>query len=501
MREPSTVDAAPRRVSPELALCAFLAIVLLIRTFVAGATHLTEDEAYYRQWSMHLDLGYFDHPPVVAWGVRAGISLFGDNSLGVRFFAIFASAVTNFLVYDLARVLGANSRTSLRAALWYTATLTVGLGGFLAIPDAPAGMFWATTMVCLARADRSNSPGWWVAAGVAGGLTCLSKYSGLFLAPGAFLWLVSSAQGRRRLLTPWPWLTLVIAGLIFGLNVEWNAAHNWVTFRKQFGRVTPPGFAPKHFAELLVLQSLLFGPVLTWFLVRGVRLGGSVIGGGVRFIVAMSLPFCGYLVLHSMHSIVQQHWPVPMFAGACVLAAVGAEASPTRLTQALKPWALSGLAISGVALLLLLTPLPSLGKKDPALPVEGWPAFSAKLEALAAPRGVGWLGAINYGTVAQLQTEAIGKLPTIQINERERYRTGEAAAQPDFSKPGLIVDLDRRVPLADLKTCFASVTDLGVVTRGADGGAKVSYRVVLVKDPTKDVLGAGCWTLTHLNEG
>ncbi len=486
--------------SQEALLGVVVFLILLVRIYVAGATHLTEDEAYYRQWSMHLDLGYFDHPPMVAWGVRAGIALLGDNSLGVRIFPLLTSVVTSFLVFELARTLGAQTRVSIRAALWYNATITVGLGSFLAIPDSAAAMFWAATAVCLARADHDRGAVWWCVAGLFGGLTCLSKYSGLFLAPGAFLWLVSSPEGRKKLLSPWPWATLVIAAAVFSLNIAWNASHHWVTFAKQFGRVTPPGFAPRHLVELAVLQTLLFGPFLTYFLVRGARFGADQIGTGVRFIVCLSAPFCGYLLLHSMHSIVQQHWPVPMFAGASVLAAVGAQARPTRISRALKPWAFSGLVISVVILVLLAAPLPNLGRFDPALAVEGWSPFATRLNDLAVRKGAKWVASVNYGTVAQLQTERALALPTLQLNERDRYRT---APQPavDMAAPGLVVDLARRLNVSDLRTCFEQVQDLGTIMRRGVGARGAPYRLVLVQGPRKDVVTVGCWSGTHLYEG
>src|SRR6202012_4565424 len=55
-----------------------------IRLAAAGSIHLTEDEAYYRFWAQHLQFGYLDHPPMIGWRIRAGMSLFGDTPLGVR---------------------------------------------------------------------------------------------------------------------------------------------------------------------------------------------------------------------------------------------------------------------------------------------------------------------------------------------------------------------------------------------------------------------------------
>src|SRR5580765_804363 len=180
-----------------------------LRLVAAGTIHLTEDEAYYRLWAQHLQLGYLDHPPMIAWWIRAGETLFGETPLGVRFAAVLASGLNTWLVGDLARRLGAEPRTAFRAALWYNATLTVCLGGMLATPDAPASLFWTVTLWLLAGAWKSGRTGWWLAAGVAAGLGVLSKYSALFLAPGVVLWLLLIPGGMAALKRPGPWLAAV----------------------------------------------------------------------------------------------------------------------------------------------------------------------------------------------------------------------------------------------------------------------------------------------------
>jgi len=71
-------------ISPRLsALCIFALLVL--RAFMAAQLPLSADEAYYWLWSLHPAAGYFDHPPMIAWLIRAGTALFGDTPFGVRF--------------------------------------------------------------------------------------------------------------------------------------------------------------------------------------------------------------------------------------------------------------------------------------------------------------------------------------------------------------------------------------------------------------------------------
>ena len=57
----------------------------LLRLFLAGHFGLTEDEAYYWTWAQRLDVGYFDHPPMIAWWIAIGDGL-KHSEWGVRLF-------------------------------------------------------------------------------------------------------------------------------------------------------------------------------------------------------------------------------------------------------------------------------------------------------------------------------------------------------------------------------------------------------------------------------
>ena len=178
------MPAASAETRPPWRFFLIVAAILAARVAVAANLHLTEDEAYYRLWSMAPAFGYYDHPPMIAWWIAAGRALVGDSPLGVRLLPSLASAATSMLVFDMARLAGADRATAERAGLWFNATLLVACGGFLAVPDAPAALFWALTLWSVLKATRSGSIAWWLAAGAAAGLATLSKYSALFLGPG-----------------------------------------------------------------------------------------------------------------------------------------------------------------------------------------------------------------------------------------------------------------------------------------------------------------------------
>jgi 4-amino-4-deoxy-L-arabinose transferase-like glycosyltransferase len=476
-------------------LVAVVAVTFTLRLIAGGLTHLTEDEAYYRLWSMAPAFGYYDHPPMIAWWIGLGRGIAGDNPLGVRLLPILACVATSALVFDVARLAGASKPLAARAAIWFNATLLMLAGGFLAVPDAPASLFWSLTVWCALKAARRRPLRWWTAAGLAAGLAVLSKYSALFIAPGMLLWLGSSARGRAQLRTPGPWLAAAIAGTIFAINVAWNADHQWITFAKQFGRVMPRRFAPQYLAEFVAGQALLLSPLIALFAVvapftkaRGER------DVDLTPFLAVSAPFAGYLLIHSLHDRVQAHWPAPLYPLLAICAAVAAERlwarAPWRRLAKAAP--VLGFGLGVAALAVLTTPGGAFGRFDPALPVRDWSRFAARIERLRSSTGAAWVGTTSYGLASELKVAPPLKAPVLQIAERERWLGLPNGARPDMTAPGLVIDLTRRVNAGALSGCFTKVTPVGVIARGDPGEPGKAYAAFVVAGPRRDILRGGC---------
>src|ERR1700751_6314441 len=81
-----------------------LALVAL-RLVAAAFTPLTFDEAYYWMWSKHLAGGYYDHPPMVAFVIRAGTMIAGDTELGVRLVSILLALPMSFAILRATEIL------------------------------------------------------------------------------------------------------------------------------------------------------------------------------------------------------------------------------------------------------------------------------------------------------------------------------------------------------------------------------------------------------------
>jgi 4-amino-4-deoxy-L-arabinose transferase-like glycosyltransferase len=482
--------SAPRSPSgeaPPWGLIGLVAGLLAIRLVLAAALPLTEDEAYYRLWARAPALGYYDHPPMVAWWVWAGVRLVGDTPLGVRLAACLASALTSLVVFDLARLAGGTGADGERAGLWWNAMPLVAAGGLLAVPDASATLFWTLTLWAALRALRDGSPAWWLGAGLAAGFAAISKYSALFLGPGVLIWLCLTPRGRESLRTPGPWLALAAAAALFGLNLAWNATHHWLTFAKQFGRIAPHALAPRYLAEFLATELLLINPFLAAFLLKPGR------AAPMTPFLATGAPFIAYLLFHSLHDRIQAHWPAPVYPALALCAAFAARGATGvwRVLAGAVPFFGFGACVAAA----IYMALPIAGVPiafDPALPLRGWPVFSRSVEALRLRNQAAWIGTTSYGLAAQFMDQPQIAAPVLQISERQRWaglRDGSAA---DTAKPGLLVDLQRRIDVAALSRCFAEVRPLGGLDRGVTGETAKRYAVVLIARPRRDVMREGC---------
>ena len=110
-----------------LAVAALIAAMTVLRLVYANVTDLRTDEAYYWTWSKENVLSFLDHPPMIAWFIRFGTSIFGDTNLGVRFAGILAMLVTQLLLADIVRRMTHDIRAVALAVLMPEAALYYGL--------------------------------------------------------------------------------------------------------------------------------------------------------------------------------------------------------------------------------------------------------------------------------------------------------------------------------------------------------------------------------------
>jgi dolichol-phosphate mannosyltransferase len=206
-----------------------------LRVIFSAQIELLPEEAYYWNYSRHLDIGYLDHPPMVAWLIRLGIDLFGNSEFGVRFGALGCGAVTAFFAYRLARNLF-GEETALIALAMSQVLPFFFLAGMLMTPDAPLTAAWTASLYFLERA-LIGARGWaWLCAGLALGLGLISKYSIGLLGVVTVVFMVIDPPSRRWFRRWEPYAGVLVAAAVFSPVVIWNAQHEWASFVFQTAR-------------------------------------------------------------------------------------------------------------------------------------------------------------------------------------------------------------------------------------------------------------------------
>ena len=156
-----------------LAVAALIAALTAMRVIYASQLDLRTDEAYYWTWSKENVLSFLDHPPMIAWFIRFGTSIFGDTTLGVRFAGILAMLATQLLLADIVRRVTHDIRAVALAVLMPEAALYYGLLMAKVSPDTALIPFAVAMLWALVRLAESGDGRWWLAAGVFAGLSLL----------------------------------------------------------------------------------------------------------------------------------------------------------------------------------------------------------------------------------------------------------------------------------------------------------------------------------------
>jgi len=394
---------------------AIVAAATLFHVGYAGLLALSPQEAYYWTWSRHLDLSYFDHPPLVAWTIRLATELFGSGERAIRLAAAFHSTVLSaFLWLATRRLFG--SRAALAAMVAATAVPLFSLGQVIPTPDGPLLSGWAMAFYFTVRALDDERPEWLLAAGAAAGWALLGKYTGLLLFPQLLLALALDARGRRMLRTVWPWAGAALALALFSPVVVWNLRHALESFAFQTtGRTSTFSFRPVLVARFLGLQAGLVTPIVLGYLVEAVVTSIRRRADPAFRICAI---FSAPLILLAA-AISPFHWVKGNWLAAAYPAALAAAAA---LYVSRGGLARRG-ALAGVGLAAFATAYVHLVPIVPALPFPardegsaGWRELAARAgRELAALPADAFVAGCNYKVAAELAYYLPGRPETRSV--------------------------------------------------------------------------------------
>ena len=215
----------------------FIGIIFIAKLFYLLLIPITPQEAYYWYYSQNPDLSYFDHPPMAAYSIWLGTSIFGNNVFGVKFMAVVWYFLTSLLLYKTVyRFSGYFLKETNKyflaflTVILYNLTLFAHIYSITIVPDTPLIFFWMLVIYALQERIITENKYWWLLAGVGLGLGLISKYTAIVIIGSIFFFLLFSRKYRKELLTPYPYLAVVVAFALFSPVIYWNASRGWASF-------------------------------------------------------------------------------------------------------------------------------------------------------------------------------------------------------------------------------------------------------------------------------
>lgn len=285
------------------------AAVTVMRAIAGFRVPLTGDEAYYWEWSRHLALGYVDHPPAVAWTIRA-FAWLGETPGAVRVgFVVCGIIATLAGAAAATRLARGDRRAGAVTALAFAITPLFSMAFGSATPDGPFLAFWTLAMWLALRAFDERRPIDFIALGIALGGALLSRMFSFALVFGIVMYALMPQ--RRHLWRDGLWMAFGVCALVYAPFVWWNATHAWLTFDFTF--------VGRHVSKFLVFRPLSLYLVQAGAYSPGLFIGALIVAfRGHPLVKWTSLPLIGLLTVLALFEPVEIHWIFGPYASLCI---------------------------------------------------------------------------------------------------------------------------------------------------------------------------------------
>lgn len=287
---------------------------LLFKLVLSCVLPLSADEAYYWVWSNHLQLSYFDHPPMVSWLFWVG-HLFESIGNAVRWPAVILGHATLLLWVGILQ----NILSVSRIKLWLYVVLfspLLGFGSIIVTPDIPIVFFWSYSLWTFINALNSRSLKDYFLFGLALGLGFCSKYHIVLFIPCLLAYLSFEKKWSRVSLKG---VTVTFfSGLIFSLPVLiWNIQNNFASFEFQLKHgLEKSAYNPEWTLGYLLGQIFIIFPVIIYAAIKSTRFPNTRV-----FSYFAWLPI-GFFFLTSFRALVEANWPIIAYPAILALACI-----------------------------------------------------------------------------------------------------------------------------------------------------------------------------------
>jgi 4-amino-4-deoxy-L-arabinose transferase-like glycosyltransferase len=376
-----------KRLTPLQATLLLIAACTLLRLVAAGNAGLSVDEAHYALYGLHLDWSYFDHPPMIGW-LQAIALRFSESDLAMRALPILLFAATSWVMYRVTRTLFPKQTPWLgfiSVALIQSGVM-FQLIGMAMLPDTPLLLLGLLLLWVLHGIVIEGRVRDWVLLGVLLGLAALSKYTSITLLLTVVLALTVSKQWRQ-LLTPWPWLAIVVGSILIMPILYWNYRHDWISFLYQLHHGT--GNSSWDWLRFLAsegAQLLTYGPGLVVFgliaLAAGFRQWRE---SGVWLCILFAVPVLLLFGMGAGYEMTLPHWTSLGWAGLAPLTAYWLHRHWKNLWVRIgvRSAIVYSVVVSAIIFSELIFPwMPFNDNENPLRDLYGWPQAAQHAEQM-----------------------------------------------------------------------------------------------------------------------
>ena len=301
--------------------CIFIVIITAGKIYISKNLGLGDDEAHYWQYSRHIELSYYDHPPVIAYLIKTTTLIFGNTPLSVRIGGIFCSVLFSIILFLFIKNMY-DLKTGFFNVILFSLIPVFFIGSIITIPDAPLSVFWLIYIFLIYKIINSENEKFIIktfyVSGVILGLALSSKYNAILLPFCTFLLLIFIKSKRKWLFKKYFYISLIIAFIIFSPVFIWNLDYNFIPFNYQlthgFGHYTNFKFPIPDFSiftKNIIAQSAYISPLLfvllfiTLFLIKYKNIDDKTL-----FLLTFSIPVIFIFDFIGLFKEILPHWPV-----------------------------------------------------------------------------------------------------------------------------------------------------------------------------------------------
>jgi len=342
-----------------------LALVKFIIHAIANSNYgFHRDELLHLSVSEHLDWGFMEFPPLIAFIGKLSYLFFDYSLWGVRLFPTLAGIAILVLCCLIAKELGGKSKAILLSGICVLAFLPFFRNHTLFQPVAFDQLFWTLGFYFLIKFINSENKKYLIFLGVTLGIGLLNKYTILVWAFGLFVGLFFYKRAALYK-NKWLYIAAFISLFIFLPNIIWQIQHDFPLLKhlqelnaSQLDGISPFDFGLEQLNFPFTFIISLFGVIA--FLSDKYLKRYRAIG------IATVVIFSTLWLLSSKAYYVFAIYPV-LFAGG----AVRVEALLVKKT----------VLVYVIAAIVLVPSIPFIPQLTPILPIDTYVSYMNKEEA------------------------------------------------------------------------------------------------------------------------